>query len=1721
MSNKSDLVHLKRRRSIIKSSCTRIKTYVESISVVNSVVISQLEERKIKLDQYWQEYDNVQTQIEISEEIEDNDRAAFEEAFYNLSAKIRNLLRSTVVSHPNVTISPSPSNASDASPASCNVRLPKLDLPKFSGRYDEWFPFYNAFLSVIHSNASLNDIHKLQYLRAAITGEAHELICALEMSDANYEVAWSLLKERYDNKRLVVENHLKAIVGLPSMTKENAIELRQITHGTTRHMQALKALKRPVHEWDDLLIHILVSKLDPTTSREWKMTLTGDVLPTLKQLLEFLSHRCQVLESSSRSSNLSGKATSLRAHSNDKQKLSCNAVTKSKCDVCQGEHSIHQCKQFLSLTIPKRIESARRHKICLNCLKAANHSSSQCPSGNCRICSRKHNTLLHLQDENSTGNKPKQEDHATEPTATAVVTHSSSVAPTNNVLLSTAVLLADGRGKSQRPCRALLDSGSQVNFVTKDLVASLGLTPRLANTAISGINGTTTQASQTVQITLHSRLNSFSMDIDCIVTDQITDYLPTFTLERSAFDIPRNLPLADPKFNVSSKIDVLIGAETFWKILCIGQIKASPILQKTRLGWVLAGKCDTPSPRSSVVKSFHASVTNARLHDQLNKFWVIDTFKDGSSNYTLEEKVCEKHFVETVTRNDQGRYVVKLPVKQEVLDNLGDSREIALRRLHSLERRFRNNSHLKLQYSAFMSEYLALGHMKPIDEDPSSLRAAYYLPHHCVLKEDAKTTKLRVVFDGSCKTNTDVSLNDCLMTGPVVQQDLISILMRFRTFRYAMVADIIKMYRQVLIHPSQTHLQRILWREEPSLNVTPFELTTVTYGTTSASYLATRCLQDLAERYMSVFPVGSLHLKRDFYVDDLLTGADSKSEAKFIRDQILQLLKLGNFELSKWASNCPELLHGINNQDEKLISLDLDSDFKLLGILWDRDNDTFLFSHDSSQLSQTVTKRSLLAEVSRLFDPLGLLGPIIVIAKILLQDLWQAGTNWDESIPQEIHTRWIQFRLQLPNLTRVRIPRCVKQHTDSKFIQLHGYCDASQRAYDACVYIRTRMPSNEYQSHLLCSKSRVAPLKAISLPRLELSAALLLSQLVNKIKSSIDIKDIKIWLWSDSTITLNWITSPSRKWSTFVANRVGEIQDLTKTSSWRHVASTDNPADLLSRGLLTNDLINSEIWWHGPSYLKLPENQWPSGNFDLIANDMPEQKKQTNVALAMDGSITNDLLNRTSSLNKACRILAYCLRFLKSNTVPKPSITVNPTEISNSLDLFCRIAQRQAFPNEYKALKGNQDLCESSSLLCLSPFMTDDDLIRVGGQLGNSTMKFDVCHQIVLPKSHIVTKRVIEYEHLRNFHSGVLATMAAVRQRFWPLSLKSTTRIVIRQCVTCFKARPTFSETLMGPLPAPRVTVSRPFSHCGIDYAGPMTLREGKRRNSRNHKAYVAVFVCFATKAIHLELVSDLTTDAFIAAFKRLISRRGKPTCMYSDNATTFVGAQRLIKELYDFIKTPQFKSVTENFLREHQITWNFIPPNAPHFGGLWEAAVKSAKFHLTRIVGGVHLTFEEMQTTFCEIEAILNSRPLSPLSSDPNDMTFLSPGHFLVGAPLNSLPSTDLSEVKVNLLSRWQLIEQLRQHFWSRWSREYLSSLQERNKWRLSKGTQLQTGQLVLVKQPGMAPLYWLTGRIEKVYEGADGMARSALVKTSKGSYVRPLIKLAILPIQPSDSSQ
>ncbi|XP_043063790.1 uncharacterized protein LOC122319938 [Drosophila ficusphila] len=899
-------------------------------------------------------------------------------------------------------------------------------------------------------------------------------------------------------------------------------------------------------------------------------------------------------------------------------------------------------------------------------------------------------------------------------------------------------------------------------------------------------------------------------------------------------------------------------------------------------------------------------------------------------------------------------------------------------------------------------------------------------------------------------------------------------------FKVALCGDICKMYRCVRVSYPDDFLQCIVWRENSSDELSVYKLNTVTYGTKPAAFLAIRPMHQLSYDEEESFPIGAEIVRRDFYVDDLISGGETIEEVREIRRQVKSLLSRGHFPIRKWCSNESAALEGESDCDkEQLIKFHDGSDIaKALGLAWDPSSDQFLFNFSQISSSNRVTKRIALSTIAKFYDPLGLITPIVTKSKIFLQSLWKSSVDWDDALPEPILSSWGELTSQLSIVQNLKFPRFATRPQAT--IQLHGFCDASTAAYGACLYLRSE--DNEgTKAYLLCAKSRVAPLKALTIPRLELSAALLLAELIVSVKETIDL-DCAFHCWSDSSIVLAWIRQPPREFNVFVSNRIAKIQEMTKGMSWHHVPTNLNPADVVSRGCTPKELLDHSLWAKGPPFLLQNSSEWPS--LLDVAKDLPERRAATLI-----GTVSKPLLSNSH---------------------------LSVEEINSGTVLLLRSIQQIHLAKEYGVLSQSKPCPQKSKLISLRPILGTDRLLRVGGRLQNANLDYDTKHPILLPKDHPVTKAIIVYFHKKYMHAGSQALLATLRQRYWPIGGRKFVASVINKCVRCFRMRPVTWEHVMGNLPANRVQPNPAFHTTGVDYCGPF-YHKAESRNKAPHKCYIAVFVCFSTKAAHLEVVQDLTTDSFIAALRRFISLRGSPRTIWSDNATNFVGAKSELGELKElFLSEQHIASIASSCLADG-IDWKFIPPRAPHFGGLWEAAVKSAKFHFYRVVGPSILSLDELRTLAYEISAILNSRPLCPISENAESLEVLTPAHFLKGSSYTKFPEPDVTHLLEGRLSRWQIVTQMQQLFWRRWSSEYLSLLQERSKWR-SEGSNIKIGSIVLLKEDNIPSLKWPLGRVQEVIPGEDGVARVVMVRTATGIIKRAVAKLAVLPV---DSQQ
>ncbi|GFV43740.1 uncharacterized protein TNCV_2770531 [Trichonephila clavipes] len=581
------------------------------------------------------------------------------------------------------------------------------------------------------------------------------------------------------------------------------------------------------------------------------------------------------------------------------------------------------------------------------------------------------------------------------------------------------------------------------------------------------------------------------------VVKKITDFIPQKALEINS-DFSNFVELADSNLNVPGKIDLLLGANIFYELLKPERIKirdSQLLLVNSVFGYIVTGNLDLINE----TKVHCGLIRDEDLNKTLEKFWKVEEVEELIVK-NKERLIYEEHYANTHFRTKEGKYVVSMPLKEEP-SCLGNSKDIALKRLGSLWNRLaRDENYLNL-YREFLRDYERLGHMKEVTNETEP-EITYYATHHGIYRPEKSTTKLRVVFNCSSLTDNGISLNGIQYNGGVIQEDLYAQMLRFRTFTYAFTADIKRMYRTILINPKQRNLQKMVWSESEHKSPKIYEHSTVTYGTVSAPYLAQRTLTQFVVGRRGQLPYSSF-----CFTEQLIYG-----------------------RCPLWCCNT-----------------------KTLGVSWKPNLDCFLIKVKVC-LDSSYTKRDVLSTIAKIFDPVGLVAPVISKAKIFLQRLWRSKLEWNDLLPAEEYREWHQFLVSLENINNIEIPRRILV-AFPEVIEIHGFADASKRCYGAAVYCKSKNLKSETLVLLITSKSRVAPIKSLTIPRLELCAAVLLAKPVKRVVAALQLETAELYLWSDSMIVLAWFRMEPMDLKTFVQNRVAKIQELYPNQLWRHVPS--------------------------------------------------------------------------------------------------------------------------------------------------------------------------------------------------------------------------------------------------------------------------------------------------------------------------------------------------------------------------------------------------------------------------------------------------------------------------------------------------------------------------------------------------------------------------------------
>ena len=1574
--------------------------------------------------------------------------------------------------------------------------LPPLSLSKFSGIYSEWPSWRDTFVSMIDSSFMLNDIQKFHYLKTSLSGEPAALLSDIPVTSMNYAIACKKLSSRYERPEIIVESLINQFVNIPHV-KSNNSSLRKVVNDIDSVLRSLDGLGPTAISREPWLTYLIKQKLDDETRKIWANKFSQNPKLTLNDLLLFMEQRSFALE-------MCSKQNCNEVKNQDKVVKSLATNSNNSCFYCKKQHWISQCKDFKALSVEDRRKQVSNLMLCFNCLRKG-HSYTNCTSeGSCFKCQLKHHTLLHQ-------NEPKIE--PPEACADASISTSTSnlgISSLSKGLLFTALVHVKNGLGDDVSCRVLLDPGSESSFITDSCIKKLQIPTERANVFISGVTGSKTEMTKYKAMLQISSIYDPTKKIDAEVLSlsKITSKTPSNEIKFWDFDSLKNKKMADPYFFKPADIDILLGAQDYFDIIRpanIEKLQGNFRIMNTIFGWVVGGSLEQAAGKLNV------NLTQSNVDTILSKFWEIEGLPK-ENNLSIEEQKCDEFYNRTVQRTSEGRYICRLPFRNSVT-NLGDSYGIAAKRLYSLEARFRKDSSFKAKYIEFMDDYLFNDHMVIMDNsDNFKTKGMYYLPHHGVQQPILNGTKVRVVFDASAKTSNNISLNDELMVGRKLQNNICSILLRFRLHKYVICTDIEKMFRQILVEKKDTNYLRVLWRWNDSDPIKVYRMITVPFGLVCSPYIAQRTIKRLIDDEGIKFPMASKILAENIYVDDVYVGKNDITEILQARNELRELLSLGGFNLKKWVANDVSLLDGIPEEDcavsiSKLLQDDLS--VKSLGIYWTPSSDEF--SYKIKLIDDCPpTKRKVLSELGRIYDPFGWISPFTIIIKQLFQSLWKLKLDWDEELPSEILRDWIKIKSELPNIELIRIPRWI---CHSENIIIHGFSDASEKSYGAVIYAvcAESVDDTNLHSHLLMSKTRVAPLVTVTIPKLELCGAQLLAESLEFVLNSLtEVNVIQVNCWCDSQIVLGWLMKSPSELKTFVANRVANVQRLIPNAVWRYVPTKFNPADLCSRGIYATNLLNFELWWSGPCWLTDNFSSWPTFDLSKCQEILPELKSCKIKGLHII-EYNLDIVDRFSDLNKTLRVTSRILRLRNSYYG-----NYSPQELNLTLLCLSRLEQRRYFSNSISRLLEGKKLKISDPLLCFNPFLDDLNILRIGGRITNSNLSEDVKHPILLSNKSNLSVLLIKNEHILSNHIGSQTVISNLRRKFWIIHSRNLVRKVLFQCKECFRAKPKSCKQLMGSLPEYRVTMNRPFSQVGVDYAGPFNLRPYKNRGNLTIKSYIALFICLCTKAVHLEIVSDVSTEACLAAISRFVSRRGRPQMIISDNGTNFIGAKHFLdKEGLNFKDSNLNDSIQHN-LSFQSIEWKLIPARAPEFGGLWEAAIKSCKSCLLKCIGNSRVTVEEFSTLLSQIEAALNSRPLCYLSEDPDDINILTPGHFLIGAPLKSLPELEHEQSFISLGTRWKFVQHLFNQYWLRWSDDYMTSLQMRTK-NKTKQNNVEVGTVGLIKDELLPPRQWRIGKIVHVHPGKDNLVRAISLKVGDKIFKRAINKFYPLPIEDS----
>jgi hypothetical protein len=1676
-------------------------------------------------------------------------------------------------------------------------KVKRIDLPQFDGKTSNFFKWKSTFDILVKNNPDLNKTTKFLYLDQALTGEAHRIMEHLEHSEISYDLALTSLEEKYGGKEKQLQSMYRQIKDIRPVKDFHTLQDYQYVL-----LGVLSVMKNQNINLKDQLVHLqLCEKMNQRLMKEYVFFRERNGSEgVIETLIDFVNKEVQASQTAYEATVGASKFQHTSyggTHKKSIHNLSKDPKFKAekagdtgrvkKCVECEGAHTVWECQTYKKKSLNDKLTLVRKKGLCFKCLNRG-HRKEECRSkSRCSQCGKGHHTLLH--DSARALDTPKSIPPANEETKDEekiVATVNSS--PSAQVVINLIpVLLHASNNKRKVRCLALIDSGSNTTLISEQMKRKLGLH---GHKQTHTYHHPITDQGLRREVEVLDAVVLESIEGNCNITMTNVETMPG-ALQAETVDwnyykanFPHLRDLDFPQVYPQEHADLLIGSDQtllFQKSdQRVPKKNGDPIATKTPLGWLCMGiiprykrvtNNSTPKTLYHIVRE-EEEETNSILR----KFWELEDLKNTRDEMSLENREVTKKIKDTRTY-DGNRYTVTLPFNQRQMENptptfKKDMWSKAMARLRSTEYSLKRSDDRKQKYTEVINGYIDKGYARKV-EDPDD--TMWLLPHFPVIREERETTKLRIVFDGAAKIQ-NLSLNDQIQEGPKLQRDIFEVLLRFRRYGIAINCDIKEMFLGISVTPHDSKYLRILWRNMEDRSPDVIELLRVTFGINASPFLAISTLLDHAERYRCVYPRAVEALTCSTYVDDTLDSVESQEEAIELYNNISTICKEAGWRVHKWSSNDKSFLSHVPVEDQAqgcpVKTVDAaEMSIKTLGVRWMPETDQFI--GESTEIvveDQNITKRFVLKKMAKIYDPLGMMSPYVMQCKMLLQEIWKTGSDWDETLNENLRGHVLDWIKGLRHAGNVQLSRPLFLQPDQILkSELHCFVDASAKAFGAVIYIKITY-AHSTVIKWVAAKGKVCPLDPVSIPRLELLAATLGAQMTDKIVKALQYDKLKVFMWTDSMTALWWIRGRTRNLKMFVANRVLEILKYTDPSDWRYLPTKQNPADLISRGCNLEDLCCSELWKNGPTFLQHDSANWPTQNIVQPKETIPEIKKQyidklvyqvlcdatedevSQELSSSDDDVSEDEENdpllqakkddhirnpvctraskdmgtpvynlrvepgvnylepiRFSSLQKLIRVRAYVKRFLHNVAVPVQERTkgsLTVWELAESENEIISQEQKKIFKREYKALLRGQSLHGDSKLLALNPQLDQDGVMRVGGRIREHP-SMPWCMQCpIILPKNDYITDLIIQREHERNHMFGTNYLMGKLKERFWI-LSARSQI---QLVTrrCLRCKRLKHQVLTQQMGLLPVTRTQIGLRAFIDVGVDMAgpIMIKIGRGKPQQKRWICLFTCLATRAVHLELCTSLDIDSFMNALARFIGRRGVPKSMVSDNGTNFRGADNDMKRLYEAFESTEFQDKCST----KQIIWKFNPPGGPHHGGVFEAMIKAAKTALKHVMFKRDLTEEELLTALVSAEGMINQRPLSYVGSDQEDF-ILTPNHFLHGS-LGGMIAPEVLDNTPTYQKKWRMIQNLLQEIWARWLREWVSELNKRKKW-FKPEDNLLVDDIVLIieedqfKTRGDFPL----GRVMEVHTGGDGLVRSCKVKTADGKlHTKTIQKLA-----------